>query len=224
MNSDNKIFRSILVPYYLILEYLLIVRIKIDERLLSKLPSEWRDNNKHCAILLPGIHSRSHGLKIIGNTLYKKGYRVLTIDELGNNTQSIIEASRILETYILKNNLEKVAIIAHSKGGLIAKYFLDTSKYANKISHVISISTPYKGSVLAYLVGAKDITPNSALINTFKLNNNSIITQLIPRIDNHVVPNRNLVLDGAHNIVIDVIGHTRILHSSKTVEVINKLL
>lgn len=215
---------KILLPYYLILEYLLILRIKIDEKIHKEMPSIWNKKSKKTVILLPGVHSQAHGLKKIGNAVNKKGYQVLTLEELGNNTMKVAQGAKILENFLRHNKLSNVTIIAHSKGGLIAKYFIDNSQLRSKVEKIISISTPYKGSIMAYLIGDKDMFPDSEVIRNFKVNNNSIFTQLYPLFDNHVIPNRSLILEGANNIKISEIGHTRILFSTITLKIIDNLL
>jgi hypothetical protein len=53
---------------------------------------------------------------------------------------------------------------------------------------------------------------------------NHKVFALYPTLDNHVLPNKNLLLPGAHNIQIDVVGHTRILTSAKTLATISQII
>jgi hypothetical protein len=50
------------------------------------------------------------------------------------------------------------------------------------------------------------------------------IYNIYPTIDNHVLPNKNLILNGAKNIKVNVVGHTRILEAKKTLKTILKIL
>ncbi len=85
----------------------------------------------------------------IGDELKKCGAKIYYGGQDSNG--SIESNCRQLET-ALKNALadsgaEKVNIIAHSKGGLEARYLISTMGYGNNVASLTTISTPHKGSV-----------------------------------------------------------------------------
>jgi len=65
--------------------------------------------------------------------------------------------------------------------------------------------------------------PNSEIIqNVLSENkNNGKIINFYPSLDNHVVPNKDLILEGAKNIEMKVVGHTRILEDE---ELLNEII
>lgn len=56
-----------------------------------------------------------------------------------------IEAS--LKTVLAATGAEKVNIIAHSKGGLEARYLISTMGYGDKVASLTTLSTPHNGSL-----------------------------------------------------------------------------
>ena len=86
-------------------------------------------------------------LRVQGYTVYKSN-----VDGFGtvesNAKQLKEEISRILE----ETGAEKVNIIAHSKGGLDAKYMIQQMDMAKQVASLTTLCTPHKGSPIASFV------------------------------------------------------------------------
>ena len=86
-------------------------------------------------------------LRVQGYTVYKSN-----VDGFGtvesNAKQLKGEISRILE----ETGAEKVNIIAHSKGGLDAKYMIQQMDMAKQVASLTTLCTPHKGSPIASFV------------------------------------------------------------------------
>jgi triacylglycerol lipase len=54
-----------------------------------------------------------------------------------------------VDTFISANQLDRVHLIAHSMGGLDARYLISTLHYAPKIRSLTTLETPHRGSPLA---------------------------------------------------------------------------
>ena len=54
-----------------------------------------------------------------------------------------------VDTFITSNQLDRVHLIAHSMGGLDARYLISTLGYAPKIRSLTTLQTPHRGSPLA---------------------------------------------------------------------------
>lgn len=52
-----------------------------------------------------------------------------------------------IESILIKTDVEKVNIIAHSKGGLDARYMISTLGMEDKVASLSTISTPHNGSI-----------------------------------------------------------------------------
>ena len=86
-------------------------------------------------------------LRVQGYTVYKSN-----VDGFGtvesNAKQLKEEIGRILE----ETGAEKVNIIAHSKGGLDAKYMIQQMDMAKQVASLTTLCTPHKGSPIASFV------------------------------------------------------------------------
>jgi triacylglycerol lipase len=73
------------------------------------------------------------------------------------------ELARQVDTFIAANQLERVHVIAHSMGGLDARYLISTLGYADKITSLTTLGTPHRGSPLADVaLGISDDLSTSA--------------------------------------------------------------
>lgn len=187
---------------------------------------KWKIGEKRNVLLIQGISETFVYLKTIGNALNNDGYRINFLTSYSPNDKIENIAEKIVE-FIKNKNLQNLNIITHSKGGLVARYISQNYRDIDqRIKTIFTIATPHHGSLFAHLVKSqKQMLPNSEFLkNLNSTSSNSKIINIYPRIDNHVIPNSSLILKGAKNIKLDIIGHTRILEDKKTMEEIKKYL
>ncbi|MFO0704135.1 MAG: hypothetical protein U0525_05460 [Patescibacteria group bacterium] len=194
----------------------------------KKIPARWKNGIKGDVILIPGFGETWCFLEIIGNTLNTEGYRIHTIQMLSYNTRSTKDSASVLNKYFYTNDLQDVIFISHSKGGIIAKYFIDNSEHSKKVKWSISIATPYKGSRFGYLqlLNLKEIAPDSALLKKLLANKSNIskIINIHAKWDDHIGDVENAKLPEAQNIEVELYGHARVLQSKDTLDQILKVL
>lgn len=83
-------------------------------------------------------------LRIQGHTVYKAN--VDGFGSIESNAQQLKEEiMKILE----KENVDKVNIIAHSKGGLDSKYMIEHLEMEDHVASLTTLCTPHKGSPIA---------------------------------------------------------------------------
>ena len=87
----------------------------------------------------------------IEKALQDKGYEVYTscTDGFGtieNNAQQLKEQ---VQDILAKSGVDKVNIIAHSKGGLDSRYMIEKLDMENSVASLTTICSPHKGSKLA---------------------------------------------------------------------------
>jgi pimeloyl-ACP methyl ester carboxylesterase len=70
-------------------------------------------------------------------------------DSCGSSHQHAEELSQKIHDYKLVNEVEKINIVAHSKGGLDARVYLANNPLDNSVANIIMIGTPNKGSPMA---------------------------------------------------------------------------
>lgn len=112
------------------------------------------DPKKIPVFLVYGFFSSRKTLTILGHLLERRGYEVITFN-LGGlfgvfSTKTIQESADLINTklnrYLTQHKIKNLNIIAHSKGGLVAFWWLlqlDGSKYCKKL---ITLGTPFEGT------------------------------------------------------------------------------
>ena len=68
-------------------------------------------------------------------------------DSNGSIEGNAAQLKKTIEAVLRQTGAEKVNIIAHSKGGLEARYLISTMGMAGKVASLTTISTPHNGSV-----------------------------------------------------------------------------
>ncbi len=207
----------------LIDEYRLIAKNKLTGK---DFPDDWKRGEKETVLVLQGIYEQPYFLMTIAKELHTMGYGINSVYNQKETEEKIEFLAEKTAQFIINNKLQKVILVAHSKGGLVAKYLVDTYPEINRlIKKIVTLSSPFQGSLLANLVpGYKQLDyKNTFLEKMGKHNeNNHKFLVLYPKFDNHVVPFSSLKLSEAKNICILINGHTRILESPETLELLRK--
>lgn len=137
-------------------------------------------------LLLYGFMATRRVLQVVERRLRRDGYCVWSIN-LGGlfdllNTESIDRcAERVrekVERLYARYDMGPLTIIGHSKGGLIARYYVKRLGGDKRVKNVITLGTPHNGSPTAYLgcaafgTFAKSVwqmTPMSPFIRRLKI-------------------------------------------------------
>jgi uncharacterized membrane protein YdjX (TVP38/TMEM64 family) len=116
------------------------------------------DPKKIPVFLVYGFFSSRKTLTVLGHLLERRGFEVITFN-LGGlfgvfSTKGIPESAESinakLNRYIVRHKIKQLNIIAHSKGGLVAFWWLlqlNGHTYCNKL---ITLGTPFKGTYLTW--------------------------------------------------------------------------
>ena len=86
-------------------------------------------------------------LRIQGYTVYKSD-----VDAFGTVETNAAQLKEEIETICRETGAEKVNIIAHSKGGLDAKYMIRALGMAPRVASLTTLCTPHKGTPIASFV------------------------------------------------------------------------
>jgi hypothetical protein len=94
-------------------------------------PSGWTSGSPELPeiVLLPGVYEHWTFLRPLGDSLSGAGYRVRVVHGLGTNRRPVAETSERLGRALARTRPPTAGriIVAHSKGGLIAKHLLVAS-------------------------------------------------------------------------------------------------
>lgn len=111
-------------------------------------------------LLLHGFLSTRRTLGILEQRLRKDDHCVFSIDLGGArntfNTRGIVELaehvrSKVDRIYARYEGLGPLTIIGHSKGGLIARYYVACLGGHERVRTLVTLGTPHNGTRLAYL-------------------------------------------------------------------------
>ena len=130
-----------------------------------------------------------------------------------------------IDTILAATGAHQVAIVGHSMGGLVARAYLRRRGHG-KVSVVVTIGTPHKGSVHAWLFpGASlgQLRPSNAWLgelNRPDAGKAARIVSIWSWHDSMVAPQTNCVLDGARNIALSGIGHNALIADGRVYDVV----
>lgn len=71
-------------------------------------------------------------------------------DECGSSRSHVYELNEIIEQFKIRTNSDKINIVAHSKGGLDARWYLANDLFNDDVEKLIMTDTSNLGSPLAY--------------------------------------------------------------------------
>ena len=126
---------------------------------------------------------------------------------------------RCTETIAEQEEANKIVLIAHSMGGLVARACIERYGEGN-IERIITIGTPHHGTRLAYYglgKNARDMEPQSEWLKRLPSQWDKAIPliSIWSRDDNFVSPQSNAVLAGAINIEVHAEGHLTTVFSAE---------
>jgi triacylglycerol lipase len=117
--------------------------------------------------------------------------------------------------------IEKVHLIGHSMGGIIARNYVQIRGGAQKVDRCILLGAPNSGSKMVPFVVTnlgKNLMPGSPFLtklNAQPVPKEILMTNIYSRHDNLVLPFENAILDGAANIELTGVGHNTLLFHPK---------
>ena len=178
-------------------------------------------------LLIPGVFENWRFLQPVADHLFDHGHPVHVVVELGYNTGAISDMAFIVSQYIERTDLREVTLVAHSKGGLIAKQALSHPGTLSRVRHVIAINTPFSGSRYASLFLLRSVrmfAPNGRVIRALSLDIavNRRISSLYSVFDPHIPETSHLM--GAENIVLPTVGHFRPLAAPDSLSLITAII
>jgi len=135
------------------------------------------------------------------------------------------QVARAVEALCARSGSQRVAVVAHSMGGLVARACLARHAEA-RIAHVITLGTPHHGTVLANLgvgTNARQMSRPGGQCSAWLAQlaasetpaRRAMLTSIWSRHDNIVAPQASAELPGARNIVFDGIGHVALAFDAR---------
>jgi triacylglycerol esterase/lipase EstA (alpha/beta hydrolase family) len=122
--------------------------------------------------------------------------------------------------------VDKIAIVGHSMGGIIARNYIQLRGGAEKVERLVCLGTPHQGSRLACFTFAplgKILMPGSDFLK--RLNNAAPPEQVktynvFTQKDNMIIPNESCRLPWGETIELDNMGHTSLLYRHRAIKAV----
>ena len=146
------------------------------------------------------------------------------VGEAGKRLDRFIEHVRALE------HAAVVDIVAHSMGGLVARYYIERMGGAEKVERLITIGTPHQGTRFGRfgigLPGASDLVGGSPLLTDLgPVRPGAAYTSIWSRADAVIQPPESASIAPAGlDEVFDDLGHLSLVLSPRVVDVIDARL
>ena len=163
--------------------------------------------------------------------LRKAGYpahHALTLEPLFNDIDTYAtQLAAYVERVRNQHGVDRVLLVAHSMGGLVARTYVERLGGAARVSGVLTLGSPHHGTALAAMMTGRNVQ-QMRLDNDWlqQLNQESearpavALTSIRTWHDNIVVPQSTSLLSGARNRSITGVGHLSMLFSRHSQDVL----
>ena len=181
-------------------------------------------------LLVHGIVDNHSIFTVMEHALRRRGFRTLSAYDYGLLTRDIVEAAELLGEEIEKvaanTGYERIHVIGHSLGGLIARYYVQRLGGDDRVHTLVTIGTPHQGTQLAYAAPlvplVRQLTPLSPVIQALAEPAPGCRTRFLAfhsDLDHLVGPSRNAMILhpdlNATNIAVRGVGHLSMPHDGK---------
>ena len=180
-----------------------------------------RDAAETPIVLVHGIIDNHATFIWMENALRRRGFQTLSAYDYGLLTHDIPQAAahlgEAIEELAASTGHERVHVIGHSLGGLIARYYVQRLGGDRHVHTLVTLGTPHQGTQLAWAVPllplVRQLAPNSSLIQELAepAECGTRFLAFYSDIDHLIVPSRNARLDHpdlyVQNIPVRGVGH-----------------
>jgi triacylglycerol lipase len=193
-----------------------------------------KKNMRRTVILLHGIFDSGQVFATLQQLLHDHGFCTLAPDLVPNDGSVSIAALAEQVRQIVEQDCKEaewLGLIGFSMGGIVARYYLQNLGGYRRVKRVVTISSPHRGSALAYLKngsGVEELRPNSPLLKALAESEELLLPlkplSLWTPLDLMVVPAKNSIWKIAQNIAFNVVAHPLMLTSRAVHDAILKSL
>ena len=152
-------------------------------------------------LLIHGIMDNRSVFTVFRRALRRRGFGVVHAVNYGMLTGDLREAARELRDHVEKlcdeTGADKVHIVGHSLGGVIARYFVQRMGGSARVDTLVTLGSPHAGTLGAYLIPTalgRQLRPGSPLLTELDEPAPGCTTRFLvvwSRMDQMVVPQRN---------------------------------
>jgi len=152
-------------------------------------------------LLIHGIMDNRSVFTVFRRALHRRGFGVVHAVNYGLFTGDLRDAARELHDHVERlceaTGADKVHIVGHSLGGVIARYFVQRMGGSARVDTLVTLGSPHAGTIGAYLIPTalgRQLRPGSPLLTELDEPAPGCTTRFLvvwSRMDQMVVPQRN---------------------------------
>lgn len=193
-------------------DYAWIVGAQAVATLRPPSPDALTEGDDVPVVLLPGIYETWPVMRGLARALHAAGHPVHVVPALGLNQRSLAESAQLAVERLEQLGLDRVVLVAHSKGGLIGKLVLGDPVVGPRVLGLVAVNSPFAGSVYARWFPVRSVRALSprdpALLAVARdIAAHARIWSVYARFDPHVPGGSEL--PGAVNVQLPLDGHFR---------------
>ncbi|HEY5845263.1 MAG TPA: alpha/beta fold hydrolase [Microlunatus sp.] len=173
-------------------------------------------------LFVHGIIDNHSIFALLERALRRRGFSDLSSFDYGLLTTDVRRAAQDLaaavERLSAESGYERVHVVGHSLGGLIARYYVQRMGGHERVRTLITLGTPHQGTELArvgqLLPLVRQLRPDSDLISELAEHSSDCSTRFVAfysDLDQLIVPSRNARIDhrdlDVRNVAIRGLGH-----------------
>jgi pimeloyl-ACP methyl ester carboxylesterase len=189
-------------------------------------------------LLVHGLIDNRSIFTLLRRALQRRGFgRVLTLN-YSPFTQDVRVAARRLERLVERTceetGYERVHVVGHSLGGLVARYYVQRMGGDARVHTLVTLGSPHAGTHAAYLLPqrlVRQLRPGSPLMQDLAAPAQACRTRFVSYwsdLDQLVVPKQSARLDHpdlqVRNVLLRGVGHMSLPNSGRVVHEIAMLL
>jgi triacylglycerol lipase len=184
-------------------------------------------------LLVPGYSDTAKRLGPCRDFLLCSGWPDAHVQALGfrrpygSNIEHAAEIARAVASLQDRTGAERIAVVAHSMGGLALRVFLAQGGAA-VVETAVFVATPHRGTWLAWLGwgdGAREMRPGSPFLRGLgPIPSGVRVVCIRTPAEFRVVPGSSTLLDGVECCTVRAPTHPRMLRHRRTLELIRSVL
>ncbi len=183
-------------------------------------------------VLLHGFGLTQTSWLVLGRRLARRGLGPLygtTYFSLQSVRTSAQELAAFVAAVCVRTGAERVDIVAHSMGGVVARYWVERLGGAAHLGRLVTIGSPHRGTRMGrygLAAGARELADDSPLLAELAAPAPGLpYTSIWSRSDSIVIPqSSSSIAPAGEDRVFDDLGHLSLLASRRVVDVIAERL
>lgn len=172
-------------------------------------------------ILIHGVVDNRSVFTMLNRGLRRRGFgRIITLNysPLADDVRAVADRlEALVEAVCIETGYERVHIIGHSMGGLVARYFVQRMGGDSRVHTLVTLGTPHRGTAHARLVPhpvARQMRPGSDVMKELAAPAPGCRTRFVAiwsDLDQMIVPKSNARIEhpdlDARNVFVASVGH-----------------